>query len=328
MDEIVKVAKAWVNAGYSVIPVNSNKTPSCMGWGKYQISPPAIEDIDNLFKNAWGVALLCGGQSRIVAFDFDLKYSLNPYLWDEIKKAIPVSILSKAYVQSTKNKGFHMLFKAPASRLHGNQKFAMRRGTPEEKHIVYTDAYNNPDTRAKALTIASNYQLVLCESRSGTPTVAGGYVLLPPSPGYTAVYGKISEISEEEYDTIVEVLQSFNEVRKEERKVFNGEGGWEVTPFDHYNADGDIIELLTSHGWSVARESHQVIDFLRPGSTPTNKSAMFDKSTRVFTCFSTSTVFDPTKSLNLVGVLSLLEFGDDVEDTYNYLIKNGYGKRK
>jgi hypothetical protein len=326
--EIINTAKAWIQHGYSVIPVNSNKTPSCFGWGKYQISPPTPEEVDNLFKDAWGMAVLCGGQGRLVAFDFDLKYSLNPYLWDEIKKAIPVTILNKAYVQSTKNGGYHMVFKAPATRLFGNQKFAMRRGTPEEKHVIYTDAYNNPDTRAKALKIAENYSLVLAESRSGSEKVAGGYILLPPSPGYAHVYGKLSEINEEEYDLIVEVLRSFNEVRKEERKSFCGDGGWETTPFDHYNADGDIIDLLTSHGWVVSRDTAGVTDFLRPGNTPTNKSAMFDKNTRVFTCFSTSTVFDPDKSLNLVGVLSTLEFNGSVEDTYEYLIKNGYGVRK
>jgi hypothetical protein len=327
-EEQIKTAKAWIQHGYSVIPVNSNKTPSCVGWGKYQIAPPDLKDVDNLFKDAWGIAVLCGGKSRLVAFDFDLKYSLNPYLWDEIKKAIPTSILSKAYVQSTKNGGYHMVFKAPTTRLFGNQKFAMRRGTAEEKHVIYMDAYNNVATRNKAIKIADNYSLVLAESRSGSEMVAGGYILIPPSPGYSHVYGKISEISEEEYDCIVEVLRSFNEVRKEDKKSFSGDGAWEVTPFDHYNAEGDIIQLLTSHGWTVSRDNEVVTYFLRPGSTPTNKSATFDKSTRVFSCFSTSTIFDPDKSLNLVGVLMALDFNDSVEDTYEFLVKNGFGIKK
>lgn len=319
--KIVELAKRYVGNGISVIPVNNRKMPTIRFWGKYQIEAPTTEECETLFKDVDNIAVLCGGSGRLICFDFDLKYSLNPYMWDEIKKAIPATILNKAYVQSTKNGGYHMVFKCPQSRIKGNQKIASRKATSEEKHVAYMDAYNNPDTRHKALKIAENTSFVLIETRG-----FGGYYLTAPSEGYTHIFGKFNEIGEDEYDALFEVLTSFNEVRKADTssKGFSNDD-WKVSPMDHYNQEGDIVSLLESHGWEAVRETEQVIDFRRPGSTPTIKSAIYDKTTRVFSCFSTSTIFDTQRSYNHVGVLGVLDFEENYQEVYNYLLANEWG---
>ena len=325
MNDYRELAKAWINQGYSVIPVNKSKMPSIPQWGKYQITPMTEDEVNKHFENCFGIALLAGGDGRLTIFDFDLKYSLNPYLWDEVKTVLGKSILEKAWCQSTTSGGYHMIFKCPTSRIKNNMKLASRYTTTEERHIVYLDAYNNVETRHKALDIAKGSQYVLFETRG-----FGGYALIAPSPGYKKIFGKINEISEEEYDFIEETLRSFNEVRKEDKgsKSYSGEGHWEVGPFEDFKANGDIIEIMTGHGWKVARESDQVIDFLRPGNTPTRKSAMFDKTTGVFTCFSTSTAFDTNRSYDLTGVLGVLEFEEDYAEVYKHLIEKGFGIKK
>lgn len=320
-EKIVELAKRYVRNGISVLPVNDRKMPTIRMWGKLQIQPLTEVECEKEFKDVDNIAVICGGNSRLICFDFDLKYSLNPYMWEEIKKSIPLSILEKAYVQSTKNGGYHMVFKCPESRVAGNQKIASRRATVEEKHIAYMDAYRNPETRHKALKIADNTTFVLIETRG-----SGGYYLTAPSVGYTHVFGKFQEITEQEYDTIVEILNSFNEVKKSDTstKGFSKEN-WKIAPMDHYCMEGDVVSLLESHGWEIVRESTQTIDFKRPGATPTIKSAIYDKTTKIFSCFSTSTIFDTQRSYNHVGVLAVLDFEEDYQEVYNYLVNNGWG---
>jgi hypothetical protein len=329
MANYVEIAKSYVRAGYSVIPVSSNKMPSVKKWGKYQITPPTEAECEELFKSCWGFAVLCGGQGRLVAFDYDLKYSLNPYLWEEICELIPKEIFDKAYLQKTKNNGYHMVFRVPESCLKGNEKIACRAGTAEEKHIAYIEAYRNPETREKALKIAENTTFVLVENRSGSQSVSGGYYVSSPSPGYTKVGGKISELTEEEYNFLMEVLSSFNEVRVKDKSVKAYDNiDWEISPMDQYCIEGDVVTLLESHGWEVVRETNQCIDFKRPGSSPTLKSALYDKMTKIFTVFSTSTVFSTDRSYNHVGILGVLDYEEDYSAVYQYLLNEGWGIKK
>lgn len=323
----VELAKAYIKNGISVIPVNSTKMPSIRNWGKYQVVPPTDQECEEMFSSCWGFAVLCGGKSNLVCFDFDLKYSLSRTLWEDIKLAIPRQILDKAYVQSTKNAGFHMVFEVPPTRLFGNEKLASRYTTEYEKDETYRDAFKNPETRSKALKMAMNDdRRVLIETRSGTSVVSGGYYVAAPSPGYKHIFGKINKLSEEEYDLLDEVLRTFNEVVKVDKtqKLFSS-GDWEVSPFDHYNREGDVAQVLIDNGWTIGSESSQNINFKRPGSSPTFKSGIFDKTSRIFSCFSTSTIFDTQKSYNPVGVLSVLEFEEDFSRTFSYLVERGWG---
>lgn len=328
--EIVEYAKKLIEQGYSVIPVNSRKNPTIPKWGKYQINPMSLTECDEFFKDAAGMAILCGGKSRLFCMDFDLKYDLSGDLFERFKKAVPKELLMKAYVQTTINKGYHLVFKVPSTRLFGNERFASRYTTEYEQHETYMEAFRSVETRSKALKIAVNDKSrVLIESRSGSSTVCGGYFLIPPSNGYKKLHGKFTEITEQEYDLLVEVARSFNEVVKEEtnHKMFTGID-WEKSPFEHYNEEGDAVEVLLNNGWSIVSENNSSVRLRRPGSTDNISSALFDKKQRVFTCFSTSVGFDPNKSYNASGVLCVLEFDGDFSKTLPYLVQNKWGIKK
>jgi hypothetical protein len=327
--DISQTAIKLLKAGLSVIPVNSTKSPSVKSWGIWQVAPMSIEEGDKYFKDAWGIAILTGGTSRVFCIDFDLKYDITGFVWEDFRKAVPNSILEKAWVQKTMNNGYHMVFLAPPTRLNGNQKWAERYTTPSEQRSTYDLAWQNRDTRDKALRIAyGDKSRVLIETRSGSTDVCKGFFLCPPSPGYEKVFGtKFNEITEDEYDLLEEVARSFNEVIKEDTKslVFDN-GDWEVTPFEHFCQEGDIVQLLLDAGWNIISENDNSVRFKRPGLVHSASSALYDKESRIFSCFTTSTEFD-VKSYNGAGVLSILNHDSDYNKTYQFLVKNGYGKR-
>ena len=321
-------AKQYIKKGYWVIPVSSMKQPAIGNWRELQTRPMTDKEVDKNFKKCHGIALLMGGNPCLFAVDFDLKYALNPELYKEVKESLPVSILEKAYVQSTKNKGFHWIFQVPKSRLFGNEKFANRKATRYERDRVYREAYKDP-TIEDPIKVANNFKsLVLIESRSGSYERCGGYVLMPPTEGYKFVYGTINELTEEEYDTLVETLRSFNQVKgmvKADKQYDNLE--WKITPWEDYNDRGDIVDLLKDSGWRVINETHSTIRFKRPGAT-SGSSALFDKERRTFTCFSTSTSLSVNKGYSPASLFKELECDGDGKLAYQTLIELDFGVKQ
>ena len=121
-----------------------------------------------------------------------------------------------------------------------------------------------------------------------------------------------------------------NEVRdlhtKEKNYSFDSE--WETTPFNHYSAEGDVVQLLVDSGWVIIEENSRNVRFKRPGQVHSSSSALFDKESRIFNCFSTSTEFDTTKGYNPVHVFTLLECDNDLSEAWKRLIDLDYGKIK
>ena len=327
MADFRETARQYIEAGLWVIPVNSMKKPSISNWGELQTRPMTEQEINRNFKRCHGIALLMGGIPNLFAADFDLKYSLNPNLYNEIKERIPIEILQKTYVQKTKNNGFHWIYKVPISRLVGNEKFANRYTTAFEKHKIYLEYYSDPKTRDVAIKTAANHKsLVLLESRSGSPERCGGYVLMPPTEGYEYVYGKISTLTEQEYDLLIEVFRSFNEVKelgKVDSKSYDGVE-WKLSPWDDYNERGDVVALLNGIGWTIMDENVKNIRFKRPGAE-SGSSALFDKDTRIFNCFSTSTSLSVDKGYNAAGLFTEIECDGDSKLAYRSLIDLDFG---
>ena len=74
MSSFIDLAKQYSQAGYSVIPVTSEKIPAIKDWSQFQQRPMTALECENNFKNCWGIALLCGGKMGVCGLDFDLKY--------------------------------------------------------------------------------------------------------------------------------------------------------------------------------------------------------------------------------------------------------------
>jgi hypothetical protein len=324
------IAKKLIERGYNIIPVNSSKMPIGINWSKFQERGMGLSDVDNYFKPHYLIAMLTGGESRVVCLDADMKYDLAGDTWDRFKEAVGGKLLKKMMCQETVNKGYHLVFKAPSSRLSGNEKLASRYTTAYEKHQTYLENFSDPDTRDKALKIALNdSERVLFETRSGSPTRCGGYYLVAPSAGYKHVYGSIGELTEEEYDTVMDTARSFNEVSKKETTPFV-HGDWEIDPLEDYNTRADVLALLVENGWKVVSKdtTKKDVRILRPGRTSTLFSAVLDNDTKITNFYTTSTAFETNKGYSPAGIFAMLECDGDFKLAVTKLFNMGYGKKK
>lgn len=321
-----EIAKMYWANGFQVIPVNSDKNPAIPNWGKYLVADMSTEEIDKYFSNCWGIAMLMGGKQSLTALDFDLKYDRVGDIFERYKNNVAEKdkdLLKKMLVNTTKNHGYHFIYSCP-ERKGPNRKLASRYTTAEEQHKTYMEAYSERDTMDKAIKIAvSDKSRVLIETRGH-----GGYVLLPPSPGYTSFYGdQIYRITPEEHDILFECAMMVNEVTDPSTKLKTAKyDSWSLSPFNDYNERSDFKTMLESYGWvGIESDYSKDIRFLRPGKPTSKDSAVFDKNTRRFKVFSTSTLFDSLANYSPVDVLSMLEFDNDTTLTFNHLIEQGYG---
>lgn len=330
MQDLRETAKQYIKNGLWVIPITSMKQPSISNWTELQTRPMTEKEIEKSFKKCHGMALLMGGSPRLFAVDFDLKYAdhTHPNLYEDIKNKIPREILEKTYVQKTVNGGYHWIYKVPKNCLFGNEKFANRYTTFAEKMKIFKEYSEDPKTRDDSFKIACNYKsLVLVESRSGSEERCGGYALMPPTPGYSLVYGKIKELSEEEYNLLTETLRSFNEVKELSKPSRNYDTfNWKLTPWEDYNERGDIVSLLLECGWTYDPkfESAKSIRFKRPGAK-SGSSALFDKESRIFNCFSTSTSLSVDKGYTPSSLYIELETDGDTKLAYSNLVSLDFG---
>lgn len=329
MGNFVELAKAYSRKGYSVIPTTSEKVPAIRTWGLYQVKPMTEAECEQHFQDCYGIALLMGGTKRLTAIDFDLKYDLSDDLFDRFKSTLPKELLKKMYVQTTKNRGYHFVFSSPV--VEPNQKLASRYTTADEKHQTYMRAYQDPKNKDKALKMALNDKLrVLIETRGGSNTICGGYVLVSPTPGYTKVHGTIQEITEEEYYLIVEAARSFNQVAEEKTDIrLEKYKEWEISPFAEYNERGDVLTVLKDSGWEECNNGYgKSIRLRRAGAVTSASSALFDPERRLFNCFSTSTSFDVNRSYSPVDIFMEYECEGDLSLAFQKLIAMGFGKEK
>jgi hypothetical protein len=321
------VAYQMLEKGYTVIPVGADKQPT-INWTKVQKRHITENEIESYFHNCYGVALLTGGLNRLEAIDFDLKYDLTKGLMDRIKEAIPVELLSKMFVQKTRNGGYHWIYKC--EKIEQNQKLATRETTVYEKHVSYMDAFNNSSSRDKAWKIIGNDKSrVLIETRGGTKEgdelVSKGYVLITPTPGYEYVYGSINEITVEERDFLISTMREFNEYFPEKVNYklakFYREGD---NPFTNFNENGDVLAVLYENGWEEVTSNRYNVRLRRPGNPDSKSSALFDMNKRVFNVFSTSCDFENGKGYSPVDVFLELECNGDLNLCFKKLKELGY----
>lgn len=329
MGNYIKIAKKYSRSGYSVIPVTSEKVPAIRDWSTFQVRTMTEVECEKYFKDCFGIALLCGGSKGVTGLDFDIKYDLTGDLFERFKEEVPKKLLKKMYVQSTKNGGYHMLFSC--SKVEPNQKLASRYTTCYEKDWTYKEAFKKEETRDIALKIAINDKSrVLIETRGGKEKVSGGYVLMAPTPGYEKLYGSIEEITEEEYDILLSTARLFNEVIevKKDPKKEKYKTDWVISPFEDYNERGDILQILYQNGWEEVSSAGNSVRLKRPGGSASKSSALFDIETRIFNCFSTSTLFDVSRGYTPTDVFAELECNGDLSMAFRKLIDLDYGEKE
>jgi replicative DNA helicase len=305
-------AKEYLRAELSVIPTDEYKR-SVIAWKPYQTERMREEEVEALFSrdSVKGIAIICGAISGgLEVIDIDAKYDTTGSLWDRLRSLIEDNLpelYSSLVIAQTKSGGYHIYYRC--SLIEGNKKLAQRYTTEEEK-------VTEPKEKVK----------VLIETRG-----EAGYVIAPPSSGYSYIQGKptnIPTITETNRGLLFKLCRSLNEV--EERVVKPQSISERVSslesPFEDYNQRGDIVALLERHGWRVVDQDRERVYLLRPGQTDSKHSGDFHTGKRVFKVFSTSTEFEAEKGYAPSTVYSLLECSGDNKLAYRRLLEEGYGQ--
>jgi hypothetical protein len=320
MNNYIEIAKQYSDAGFSVIPVNQDKNPAIRSWQEFQTRPMDEKECQDNFKKCHGIALLGGTQKNITFLDFDLKYSLTSDFFEKYKSLIPNKLLTKMYVQKTRNNGFHFAFMC--NKVENNQKLASRYTTPFEKHETYLGAFSDIKNRDKALKIASlDTVRVLIETRG-----SGGYCLMCPTKGYEHIYGKIQEISELEYDLLLDAARSLSEVIEIKKDIrLEKYSEWKLSPFADFNERFDTLSFLEEHGWEIINSSGKSTRLKRAGNPSSKSSALFDNNNKILNCFSTSTLLDTNRGYTPTDLFVLFECDNDLSLAFKKVTEMGYG---
>ncbi len=279
--------------GLSIIPVK-DKIPT-IAWKEFQTRLPRPGELSY----NGSIALICGPVSgNVEVIDVDVKNDLTGTLIERLTDAIfkdsPDITDEDLLIQSTPSGGCHLIYKCSA--IEGNQILA--KGVDKK---------------------------VLIETRG-----IGGYVCIDPTPGYQTKSGSffsIPTISPEQRDNLFTACRSLNEyfepviIPKQYTQSNTG-----LTPWQDYNERGPVTDLLQSHGWTYLRTIGENQHFCRPEKTGST-SGTWNESKRLFYCFTSSTILEPSKAYSGSALFTFLECNRDFTEAGRRLYSQAYGER-
>lgn len=324
---VFKEAAALLQDGISVIPVrdkeeiingktHKRKQPfKGWQWTKYQSERLTEEalwfHLEKLDTTA--IATICGKISgNLEAIDIDSKWQpgIDKLLFDEIKSVFP-GLIDTLRINKTPSGGFHILYRVEIGvTLPGNEKLASRLSTEEE-------LLADPKSKVKCFL----------ETRA-----EGGYVVAPPSLGYTTVKANpLPILTAEQRDGLIKVCQSFNEVAKEDRTYSPSASEsvyYEENPFENFNNSVDAEQVLMNFGWTYHSKNARALYFTRPGSKSGDIHATFLFGCRMFMFFTTNSEFENNRRYKPATVLGRLAFGNDMKACFRDIVGRGFGRVK
>lgn len=271
-------AKEYKNYGLAVLPCKLDKSPDLRESWKF-----GVDDLSK-FDNAKGIGIICGELSGgLECLDFDnhqgtAKENLTNFVKgiDEIYKK------HKFVIESTQNKGFHMLYRC--SKVEGNQKLA---SVPVLKNDRWV-----PDA--------------IIETRG-----EGGYFVSAPTPGYKVIRNNILDIPKitvEEREILISTAKSFNEFHVVRKEYYEQD----ERPGDRFNNDlssvSEMKSCLTSHGWKELRKGI----WQRPDKKKGISATLGQVAPNVFYNFSANAYpFDVNSAYTPFQVISILDYNSD-----------------
>lgn len=320
-----KLIKSYLDKGLSVIPVNSDKTPA-IKWGDYQ-KRMITEKEFHLFNTFNYLGVVCGVISgNLICVDIDLKYDITGDLYERIRRAVPLDLYRKLWVQKTMSGGYHWIYRVVSRVQGGNQKLANRPTTNDEKNAAYLREISLGKNKEEATNVAKNDKIrVLIETRQ-----EGGY-FIAYGDGYQYIEGKLDTLTMLEHEELLNIMRTFNEyfpeVKEVAETVLKKDGNTGVHPFEAYNNTGDVHELLINNGWTYVFESNDRVFYKRPGNSTSVTSGHWHKELRLFKVFSTSTVLEAGKAYSPASLYIELECNGDKNEAMHKLQQLGYGEK-
>jgi hypothetical protein len=302
-------------APLSRIIVNANKRP-VTAWKKYQERPATPEELEAMRRhpNAHSEGIVCGPVSGgLEVIDIDTKNDPAGTIHADYFAEIDPALFSRLYIVGTRSGGAHVYYRC--AQPEGNQKLAHRPATAAD--------VNSPP----------GHPIYTIETRG-----AGGYVVAPPSPGYSVIQGSEAEIpflTDAERAELLNLARSFSVWQPEPEPLpqRTPSGGTldTLSCFRDYSEQataGTIRELLEAAGWKFVHSRGPKDFYLRPGKTDSVTSGDWHNGLRLFGVFSTNAhPFEPGKGYSPAAVLNALQFAGDWKATAAHLRRLGYGQQ-
>jgi len=286
--------------GLSIIPVASNKIPF-KPWAKYQREIAKISAWHSHFINQGTVGIITGRISgNLECIDIDIKNDPQKTIITEYADLIPDELLSRLIIQSTPSCGQHYIYRCPEAIIDKNLKLALH----ADKTVIL-------ETRGEG-----GY---FCTSKINNKIIQGKFDL-------ENLNVEIPIISSKERDFLLETARSLtryvptiiDKISKNTKPYVYSEPA-----INDFNDKYCILDLFTKHSWTVSNEDEQKYYLLRSGSSA-QYSGYYNKESKTFSCFSTSTEFKPEKPYNHFQILMVLEGKNDYKTTLRLLPKCGF----
>ena len=302
MGTINENTQVITDMGLSIIPVSSNKTPIGK-WSHYQHQRPSVEYWYNHYVNQGTIGIITGEVSgRLEIVDIDEKNDPNGTITKEYFHSIPRELINKLVVQTTPNKGYHLIYRCPEIEIEGNQKLAL-----------HTDKAVIIETRGEG-----GY---FCTSKINNRITQGVFDI-------EQLNVEIPEITKQERDTLLDIARSLTRYFPQPDKTSTNDGDkpfeYKEPAINQFNSEYNIIDLFTKHGWEEVNDDGEKVSLLRPGSSSAIHSGYYFRETNTFFCFSTSTGFKSEKPYNHFQILQILEGISDYKTTLRKLAELGY----
>jgi predicted P-loop ATPase len=286
--------------GLSVIPVASNKVPF-KPWAEYQKKIAPISLWHTHFLNQGTVGIITGKVSgNLECIDIDIKNDPNKTIITEFSDLIPNELLHRLIIQSTPSGGQHYIYRCPEAIIDKNLKLALH----SDKTVIL-------ETRGEG-----GY---FCTSKINNKIMQGKFNL-------ENLDVDIPIITPKERDFLLETARSLNRhcpSKNDKLSKTDKPFAYHESAINEFNNKYSPLDLFIKHGWFIVREDEQKYYLLRSGSSAQH-SGYYNKVSKTFTCFSTSTDFKPEKPYNHFQILEVLEGKNDYKTTLRLLPALGF----
>jgi len=285
-----KIAKEYINYGFSVLPTKNDKSPNVKGTWK-----DGITDLKE-FDSAEGIGIICGEPSgNLECLDIDNHFGdAKDNLSKLIEEIKDIYLKYKFPIEETVNGGYHLLYRS--KKIGGNQKLASKPLLDQKTNKWRPDA--------------------IIETRG-----EGGYFVAAPTPGYKVVRNNILDVPEitvEERDLIISVCKSFNEWHEVRKETYEQTD----KPGDLFNqsieSKEEMISCLKSEGWTETKTGI----WRRPGKKDGISATIGKVADNVFYNFSSNAYpFEPNAGYTPFQVVSLLKYKGQFSDFAKELVQ-------